>query len=128
VNVQMCWLVDHGFGRIFISCVSGFCIILTLLVLNLGYKENALLHLFLAQKPLAKNSRKNSPIVIVDDDEDDIEILVNVFKEIGVTNELRCFSHPATAIEYLRSTKEVPFLIICDINLPSMTGLAFKSN
>ncbi len=71
-------------------------------------------------------SMKNSPIVIVEDDAEDCDMLVNVFREIGVKNELRCFLHPLKAIEYLKTTTEVPFLIISDINMPFMNGLAFK--
>jgi len=73
-----------------------------------------------------KYKMTNSPIVIVEDDEDDCEILVDVFKEIGVTNEFRCFLHPVEALAYLKTTTEVPFLIISDINMPLMNGLAFK--
>ena len=69
---------------------------------------------------------KNSPIVIVEDDQDDSDILVKIFREIGVLNEIRCFPNPVKAIEYLRTTTEVPFLIISDINMPVMDGLAFK--
>ncbi len=69
---------------------------------------------------------KNSPIVIVEDDPDDCEILVNVFKEIGVQNEFKCFESPVPALAYLRTTKQVPFIIISDINMPQMNGLAFK--
>ncbi len=69
---------------------------------------------------------KNSPIVIVEDDKDDCELLINVFKEIGVQNEFRCFLHAPEAVEYLRTTTEVPFIIISDINMPFMDGLAFK--
>ena len=69
---------------------------------------------------------KNSPIVIVEDDQDDSDILVKIFREIGVLNEIRCFPNPVKAIEYLRTTTEVPFLIISDINMPLMDGLAFK--
>jgi CheY-like chemotaxis protein len=68
----------------------------------------------------------NSPIVIVEDDEDDCDLLVEVFKEIGVVNEFRCFSEPLEAIEYLKTTTEVPFIIISDINLPAMDGFKFK--
>jgi len=73
-----------------------------------------------------KYNMTNSPIVIVEDDEDDCEILVDVFKEIGVANEFRCFLNPVDALEYLKTTTEVPFLIISDINMPLMNGLAFK--
>ena len=69
----------------------------------------------------------NSPIVIVEDDKDDCDILVNAFREIGVKNHIRCFVTPLPAIEYLRSTTEVPFLIISDMNMPLMNGLKFKS-
>jgi len=68
----------------------------------------------------------NSPIVIVEDDQEDCELLVNVFRQIGVENELRCFLDPVKALEYLRTTTEVPFLIISDINMPLMDGLEFK--
>lgn len=71
-------------------------------------------------------SMKNSPIVIVEDDGDDCELLLTVFKEVGVQNEFRCFSNPIGAIDYLKSTSEVPFLIISDINMPVMDGLEFK--
>ena len=70
---------------------------------------------------------KNSPIVIVEDDKEDCEILLTAFHEIGVKNEFRCFTTPVPAIEYLRNTTEVPFLIISDMNMPVMNGLKFKS-
>ena len=73
-----------------------------------------------------KYKMTNSPIVIVQDDEGDCELLVDVFKEIGVVNEFRCFPNPVEALEYLKTTTEVPFLIISDINMPLMNGLAFK--
>jgi CheY-like chemotaxis protein len=69
---------------------------------------------------------KNSPIVVVEDDVDDYEVLANVFREIGVQNDFRCFSNAYKALEYLRTTTEVPFLIISDINMPLMDGFAFK--
>ncbi|MFT3910963.1 MAG: response regulator [Ferruginibacter sp.] len=66
------------------------------------------------------------PIVLVEDDKDDCEFIINALSEIGVTNEIRCFASPITAIEYLRNTSEIPFIIISDINMPGMNGLAFK--
>jgi CheY-like chemotaxis protein len=69
---------------------------------------------------------QNSPIVIVEDDIDDCEMLLHVFREIGVSNEFKCFPSPISAIEYLRNTTQTPFIIISDINMPLMDGLSFK--
>ncbi len=69
---------------------------------------------------------QNSPIVIVEDDIDDRELLLHVFREIGVLNEFKCFTTPIDAIEYLRKTAQTPFIIISDINMPLMDGLSFK--
>ena len=74
-------------------------------------------------KPVFKTS---NPIVIVEDDRDDCEMLIETFKEIGVLAEFRCFENGALALDYLRTTNETPFIIISDINMPKMDGLAFK--
>ena len=75
---------------------------------------------------LKLDTMKHYPIVIVDDDNDDCEMLINSFHEIGVLNEFRCFENPVPALEYLKNTTEVPFIIISDINMPKMNGLLFK--
>ena len=67
-----------------------------------------------------------NPIVIVDDDIDDCEILIESLHEIGVENEIRYFKNGAIALEYLRTTTEIPFIIISDINMPEMNGLEFR--
>ncbi len=69
---------------------------------------------------------KGRPIIIVEDDEDDCEMLLETFREVGVPNEFRCFSNPELALKYLKDTSETPFLIISDINMPKMDGLLFK--
>ncbi|MEO8770051.1 MAG: response regulator [Ferruginibacter sp.] len=66
------------------------------------------------------------PIVLIEDDKDDCEFIIEALAEAGAKNEIRCFNSPIPALEYLRSTKEMPFLIICDINMPHMNGFAFK--
>ena len=66
------------------------------------------------------------PIVIVEDDSDDCEMLKYTFREIGVLNEFRCFENPVPALEYLKNTPETPFIIISDMNMPKMNGLSFK--
>jgi two-component SAPR family response regulator len=69
---------------------------------------------------------KSGPIIIIEDDFDDQEMLKEVFEELKVPNILRFFNSCIDAIDYLLTTIESPFLIISDINLPSMTGIELK--
>jgi CheY-like chemotaxis protein len=68
----------------------------------------------------------SGPIIIVEDDHDDQELLKEVFTELKVPNILRFFSSCMEAFDYLLTTIEKPFLIISDINIPAMSGLEFK--
>jgi CheY-like chemotaxis protein len=66
------------------------------------------------------------PIIIVEDDKDDQEIYSDAITEIGIPNEIRFFGDGKTALHYLITTKEQPFIILCDVNMPVMTGLELK--
>ena len=66
---------------------------------------------------------KSGPIIIIEDDVDDQELLKDIFRELQISNILRFFDSCAHALNYLGTTIERPFLIISDINLPAMTGL-----
>jgi CheY-like chemotaxis protein len=68
----------------------------------------------------------NGPIIIVDDDQDDHEIYEVAIKGIGLPNALRFYDHADAALEYLYHTKEQPFIILSDVNMPRMSGLQFK--
>jgi CheY-like chemotaxis protein len=69
---------------------------------------------------------KNGPIVIVEDDRDDQEVLKEVFEELGIPNIVRFFNSCVEALNYLLTTIERPFLIISDINIPAMSGFDLK--
>lgn len=71
---------------------------------------------------------KSGPIIIIDDDTDDQEIVVEIIKELGLPNELIVFSDCAAAFNYLKKTEQQPFIILSDINLPLMSGLELKKN
>jgi len=71
---------------------------------------------------------KSGPIIIVEDDRDDQDLLREVFQELKIPNLLRFFSSCMEALNYLVTTIENPFLIISDINLPAMSGFDFKTS
>ena len=69
---------------------------------------------------------KNGPIVIIEDDSDDQEILSEVFENLDYPNEVIFFGDGEAALDYLTTTDIQPFLIISDINLPKLDGLALR--
>jgi CheY-like chemotaxis protein len=69
---------------------------------------------------------QNGPIILVEDDPDDLEIYELIFDELGFKSRLLVFANALMALEYLNKMKVSPFLIICDINLPSMHGLEMR--
>jgi CheY-like chemotaxis protein len=69
---------------------------------------------------------KSGPILLIEDDKDDQEMLQEVFTELRIPNILRFFNTCVEALDYLLTTIEKPFLIISDINLPAMTGMELK--
>ena len=66
------------------------------------------------------------PIIIVDDDDDDHYILKRVCEKLGVSTPLIFFTDGKKLLEYLRTTSDRPFIILCDVNMPVMNGLELK--
>lgn len=69
---------------------------------------------------------KTGPIVIVEDDRDDKEILEEVLKELNMPNKIVWFTVCDNAFDYLKATREQPFIILSDVNLPRQSGMEFK--
>jgi len=71
---------------------------------------------------------KTGSVILIDDDVDDREMFALVIKGLKIQNEVMSFAECHTALEYLESQalNERPFIILCDINLPIMNGVAFK--
>lgn len=69
----------------------------------------------------------NGPIIIVEDDQEDQELLAEALQELGVSNRFRYFREGEAVLEYLRTTGEKPFLIITDVALPGMNGIDLRT-
>ena len=69
---------------------------------------------------------KTGPIIVIEDDSDDQELLVIVFKELGFKNEIIFFKDGETALDYLIKSDVEPFIILSDINMPKLNGLELR--
>lgn len=69
----------------------------------------------------------SGPIIIIEDDLDDQELLTDAFKELAYENIVRFFTTGFDALEYLNTTEEKPFIILSDINLPKISGIELRN-
>ncbi len=69
---------------------------------------------------------KGGPIIIIEDDLDDQEMLTEIFKSLDYSNEIIFFGDGETALEFLVSTAIEPFIIFSDINMPKLNGVELR--
>lgn len=69
---------------------------------------------------------KDGPIIIIEDDIDDQEILIDVFKDLKYKNEIIFFNEGQKALDYLIGTDIEPFIIFSDINMPKLNGMELR--
>ena len=69
---------------------------------------------------------KARPIILIEDDADDKDILQEVISELNLPHAVIWFKNCIDAWQYLTTTTDQPHIIICDINLPLQNGMEFK--
>jgi len=69
---------------------------------------------------------RKGPVIIIEDDQDDKELLEEVFKKLNYPNQLLFFKDGEEALIFLNEMSVVPFLILSDINLPRLDGFALR--
>lgn len=69
---------------------------------------------------------KGGPIIIIEDDLDDQEVLNEVFQGLAYKNEIIFFGDGEKALEYLTNSTVEPFIIFSDINMPRLSGMELR--
>lgn len=69
---------------------------------------------------------KSGPILLIDDDKDECELVGDALAHQKIENKLICFANGKEALAFLQSTGVKPFLILTDINMPVMGGLKLR--
>jgi CheY-like chemotaxis protein len=77
-----------------------------------------------AEKDIIIN--KQGPIIIIEDDPDDQEILAEIFYDLNYKNEILFFNDGEAALVHIKDAHELPFLILSDINMPKLNGLGLR--
>jgi CheY-like chemotaxis protein len=69
---------------------------------------------------------KKGPIVLIDDDQDDLHLLIEIFSDFNLPNEIHLFKNVDSVVAFLRKPDIDPFLIISDINMPVTNGFKLR--
>jgi CheY-like chemotaxis protein len=69
---------------------------------------------------------KDGPVIIIEDDEDDKEILEEIFTKLDYNNDIVFFIDGEKALAYITKENVFPFLILSDINMPRLNGMELK--
>ena len=77
-----------------------------------------------AKKPNIIN--KSGPIIIIEDDADDQDVLTEIFKKLNYPNKILFFFDGQDALDFINETSDSPFLILSDINMPKLNGFALR--
>jgi DNA-binding NtrC family response regulator len=62
----------------------------------------------------------NKTLVLIDDDSEDIELFVDVLKDVLPSHSCRSFSDACEALDYLKGVENPPAFIVIDFNLKQM--------
>jgi CheY-like chemotaxis protein len=75
---------------------------------------------------MATTTSNSNPIIIIDDDFDDIELFQEGFKALGIPNEIKVFTDGNRFYDYISNTDRKSFFVFCDINMNRLNGFELK--
>lgn len=68
----------------------------------------------------------NGPIIILEDDQDDQDLLKEIFQKLNYPNKVIFFLDGQEALDYLNKIDTIPFIILSDINMPKLNGFELR--
>jgi CheY-like chemotaxis protein len=69
---------------------------------------------------------REGPVLIIEDDWDDQDVLKEVFESLPYPNKVMFFNDGEEALNFLTESKEDPFIIFSDINMPKLNGMELR--
>jgi CheY-like chemotaxis protein len=69
---------------------------------------------------------KSGPIIVIEDDTDDQMLLQETFEALNYPNSIMFFSDGLKALDYIEKTDVKPFLILSDVNMPTINGFELR--
>jgi len=75
---------------------------------------------------MSETTSNSNPIIIIDDDFEDLELFQDAFKELGIENEIIVFSDGNKFYDYMSATGKKAFFIFCDVNMHRINGFELK--
>ncbi|MEO8584434.1 MAG: response regulator [Flavitalea sp.] len=71
---------------------------------------------------------QTSPIILIDDDQDDLDLIKEAIRESGIENEIITFQDSSEALAFLTFSNKHHLFILCDINMPGMNGFDLRES
>lgn len=68
----------------------------------------------------------SKPIILIDDDDDDLDLFQQALINSKCTNEIWIFNDPAKFLNFIRTSNKSFSFILCDINMNGIDGLQLK--
>lgn len=69
---------------------------------------------------------QSQAVWIIDNDNDDQEVVRDVWKDLNLPNELVFLEGAEHALQMLEEETVAPFIIICELNLPATNGFELR--
>lgn len=72
------------------------------------------------------HSGKPFPIILIDDDTDDLQFMEDGLMKLMCEHTVLCFHDPFEALYHLQHKDSIAYSIVCDVHMPKLDGYAIR--